>query len=905
MISTTEWQTDASLWKDDTFFDAGTFCLPSVFPEASLEAYTVDYDLETGIHYVFLTMKGILGLSKLSTPSQSSHVAEFSNGVMKAVPRCEKGGVSRHRNSNRHTGSNVKAAVVLQEADPALLSVQLSGKTEMDEDTEIKAPIMFIDDSITATGRILGSSKQQSLKSHEHFSASISSAIVDILSCSSVDFPAQGVDDGVEDGVTHSSSTCEKILSNQQAPSSPAHFQPNAPTYVHEEADLSSNMMSNTESIEEQIAISDHLGVVYSHKKCPEKANSLHVQTDLALEDDISPSTTGTSQSSSDDGANTPSTPVTSATSPTCSLPLDLPKIPAPQAQASTTISALDLAEKTSISERWQCLSLQWLDLAISDRQYDIWEKLQETEELEYAHEDQTVDMFPRPSSPEEAEKPLRLEDLDLDAMFGHSATDLDDEVLPQETIVPDDKAVAEDDIAAVGTLNEYHPDFSKIHHLNLLRYPVYQACRTPSALSLWVTMASTKKVQIEDRVSLKAVVSSQAAKWIDPVLLEADASVPEEVTQNSNATAYRNFLTGLTTIQYEPYGMWQSETYDHEQEIPYAVDSDAKEDLEDAYNASHGFPGLQRPYFVDDYDDGSYSFPSAQKKQQKGWESHERRGNSNLRFVLDEDSITRWHAPAATSTSYEIAEPTDLQEDENDYVEDTLVFLADRSELEDRPGSCEADEGSQDASSLRSLLAFSSVTREDMSPPKQGRFFTPGVREESEEIENLSDSIDDESWETDENGAFVSPKKGKERLRGEMSGDISSGTTLANGDSLELSEISLAQLTSPEAQGEVAPTFTICHHEVVDMPSTETFRQPEPELDTAMPADGATDGKHALPIPVEESSTQEDVLRAELSLAYHRYNDLSEIPLRLNLAATVGQAGREAGRWLTENILW
>ena len=53
--------------------------------------------------------------------------------------------------------------------------------------------------------------------------------------------------------------------------------------------------------------------------------------------------------------------------------------------------------------------------------------------------------------------------------------------------------------------------------YLKSLRNPVYQASQTPSALSLWVTMASRKRAQIKDPMSSKAVVSSEAAKWVDP----------------------------------------------------------------------------------------------------------------------------------------------------------------------------------------------------------------------------------------------------------------------------------------------------------------------------------------------------------------------------------------------------
>ena len=915
MVSTTEWQADASLWKEDTFFDAGTFCLPSVLPEASLEAYKVEYDLETGIHYVFITMKGILGLS-ISTSGPSSHVAEFSNGVMKAVPRRGKGGVSRHENPNghtnsyRHTNSNIKPAINLQEVDPAILRVRFSDHMEADGYTESEATPMLIDDSITATGRILGSSKQQPLKTHEHFSVPISSADINTISCSTPKLPTEGFDDGVEGGEPHSSSTREETLLHQQAASFPMRLEAGSPNRIYEEADSSSSSISNTETIEEQIALSDHVGAGCSTKEFPEQANSLHILTDLVVEDGISLLASSASESPADDGGNTPSMPTTNATSPTFSPPLDLPEIDTPQEDAPKLIYALDLEEKLSVLEPWHWVSLQWLDLAISEEQDYInytCEKPQKKGEPKYAPEDENVDISPRISSPAEVERPLglgdldldavfgqsatdlggddspqedqtvdisphhpspgeveepmRLEDLDMDAMFGQSATDPDAEGLPQEAVVLADEIVAANGTAAVETPNDYNPDVPAYHHLNLLRNPVYQASQTPSALSLWVTMASIKRVQIEDPVSLKAVISSQAARWIDPVLLEEGVSVPEEVRQDGSATAYRNSLIGLTTIQYEPYGTWQSDSYDDEQEKPHIVEADNKEILDEAYEESYEYAGLQRPYPVNDKDvyHHSYSFPYHPMKQQRGWENLERRGNSNLRFVLDEDSITGWQAPAATSPPYEAAETTDLQEEEDYYAEDSLVLPAEDSEREDPFGDSEADEHFQYTSSLRSLLASSSLNRGALSPPKGGRFFTPGIREEYEELDDLSGSLDGDAWETDEHGAFVSPKKSKERLGGEM----------------------------------------------VDPWPMGLFRNPTPGPGIMMPTEGATEGENALPVPMEEPITQEDVLRAGLSIPYHKYTDSSEIPRSSDFAATVGQARRRAARWLVENLLW
>ena len=738
MVSTTEWQADASLWKDDTFYDAGTFCLPSVFPEAGLEAYKVEYDEETGIHHVLFTLQGILGLSTSSTSGPSSHVAEFSNGVMKAVRRRGKGGVSRHENPNgrtnlhRHTRPSIKAAVDLQQVDPAISSVHFSDHMEAHGYRESEATLMPIDDSITAIGRILGSSKHQPLQSHEHSSASISSAILGNVNCSSPELPIQGVDNKAEDAKPYSSSPLEEVLLEQPALSSPAHLGVDAAIGITYEADSPSNTTSNDEYeyIVEQIASSDDLAIVYSTNACPEEAKSLHILTHLGLKDDMPPSPSSVSASPPGDRVNTPSKPSTNATSPTFSLPLDLVEDYAPVGKVSKTISALDLAQKVSVLEPWHCRYFQWLDLASSDEQdytnYMVEER-EKMKELECAPEDEGLRMPPRPSSPAEAEEPVQLEELDLGepeyaeggqtvevsprltgpgeverllhlkyldpgAAFGQAATDLHGESVPEEANLTEDDAAVGSDTTAVGTPNDYNPNTPQFHHYNLLGNPVYQASQTPSALSYWVTTACMNRAHIKDPVCLKAVLSSQAAPWVDPVQLEEGMSVQEEVGQDGSATAYRNSLIGLTKIQYEPYGTWLSDNYDDEQEIPGILAADDRELLDEALQKSDGCPGLQRPYLVDDKDVHhlSWSFPNRDMKLERGWESLERRGNSNLRHVLDEYSITGWQAPEATSAPYEVTESMELQEAEDEYVEDSSVLPADESELWDSPGASE-----------------------------------------------------------------------------------------------------------------------------------------------------------------------------------------------------------------------
>lgn len=71
--------------------------MPSKVPEAGLESYSVDLDETTGIHHVFLrkaSLRTSLALTKSSQPDYSSHVVEFSNGKMTAVPRAHQWGIS-------------------------------------------------------------------------------------------------------------------------------------------------------------------------------------------------------------------------------------------------------------------------------------------------------------------------------------------------------------------------------------------------------------------------------------------------------------------------------------------------------------------------------------------------------------------------------------------------------------------------------------------------------------------------------------------------------------------------------------------------------------------------------------------------------------------------------------------
>lgn len=198
-----------------------------------------------------------------------------------------------------------------------------------------------------------------------------------------------------------------------------------------------------------------------------------------------------------------------------------------------------------------------------------------------------------------------------------------------------------------VRALVESPPDLrvgTLVHHYNLINQPVFQESRNPSAVSYWAAMASHWKEQISDGISWKAVVSSQAAKWVDPCTLDGGVAIPDDLRARENSTALRNFLTGQTTIRYEPWGTWMSDGYDPDQEIPEVMDTEFHEAFLNSSSAANMFRGLQRPYFIRPQDrdnnvndDGTATFyPYLITKEEQGWETLESRGSTNLRLVHD-----------------------------------------------------------------------------------------------------------------------------------------------------------------------------------------------------------------------------------------------------------------------------
>ncbi|KAK4692500.1 hypothetical protein P7C71_g4722, partial [Lecanoromycetidae sp. Uapishka_2] len=208
----------------------------------------------------------------------------------------------------------------------------------------------------------------------------------------------------------------------------------------------------------------------------------------------------------------------------------------------------------------------------------------------------------------------INIKDINLDVMFGQAATELDDEkdfVLEPRPLLseaPDSAAILcklmgieqTRKSAAPSNGNSERRWIRPVDHYNLLGYPVHHRSSTPSAVSFWAMLASDYKKPIRDGASWKAVVSAQAAKLVDPCILQSNQTIPESLKEKGVATKLRNHLTGLTTVCYEPWGAWYNDQYDRDEEIPEVINSGVREILEKDWTDHHGYPGLQRPYFVE-----------------------------------------------------------------------------------------------------------------------------------------------------------------------------------------------------------------------------------------------------------------------------------------------------------------
>lgn len=242
------------------------------------------------------------------------------------------------------------------------------------------------------------------------------------------------------------------------------------------------------------------------------------------------------------------------------------------------------------------------------------------------------------------------------------------------------------------------------VHHYNLINQPVFQDSRNSSAVSYWAAMASHWKEPIKEGVSWKAVVSSQAAKWVDPCTLDPGVEIPDDLRTSEKSTALRDFFTGQTTIQYEPLGTWIYDRYDPDQEVPEIMSARFREAMLNASSAANLFHGLQRPHLITPgdgainvNDDGTATvYPSEELKKRKEWETLESRGSTNLRLV--DDGTRRVYSFKGMEKS-RVCEILDKYETADILVVDLPFKAEPENSVEEISNEADADEIEDDSS--------------------------------------------------------------------------------------------------------------------------------------------------------------------------------------------------------------
>ncbi|MCJ1468173.1 hypothetical protein MMC07_006801 [Pseudocyphellaria aurata] len=157
----------------------------------------------------------------------------------------------------------------------------------------------------------------------------------------------------------------------------------------------------------------------------------------------------------------------------------------------------------------------------------------------------------------------------------------------------------------------EIEPEF---HHVNFLGDSVYEKSYTPPEVSLW--LAFTSHQYISNPFSRKAVITSQATKWIDPFYYFGPNNLLE-----SSGTELRNAVVGYVSKAYGWQGTWSGDDLDEDEERPMLADWD-----DENYHPNNDWRGnLQAPHYLGRYDDGdvtinddgkgSYTFKSTASK--------------------------------------------------------------------------------------------------------------------------------------------------------------------------------------------------------------------------------------------------------------------------------------------------
>ncbi|MCJ1437135.1 hypothetical protein MMC27_006520 [Xylographa pallens] len=105
------------------------------------------------------------------------------------------------------------------------------------------------------------------------------------------------------------------------------------------------------------------------------------------------------------------------------------------------------------------------------------------------------------------------------------------------------------------------------VHHMNFQSEPVYYKSNTPPATSFWLISSTEVADRLDWNGSLKrTLLSYMAAKWVDPIVFHGDDNnIPEGLI----GTALQEYVTGMVEKVYVPYGLWQQEHLELDEDHP------------------------------------------------------------------------------------------------------------------------------------------------------------------------------------------------------------------------------------------------------------------------------------------------------------------------------------------------
>ena len=255
-------------------------------------------------------------------------------------------------------------------------------------------------------------------------------------------------------------------------------------------------------------------------------------------------------------------------------------------------------------------LELDWLNLAFSDRQENLWPDIPYFEPRHWEPRSPhkpvaTVDTLDGAvSQPTEQElfHPVAMperEEIDLTAAFGGmGATDLDGDHEEPEVTVELNKvnATVVDPITHLAK----HPNTQSkcdnvlvpfpVHHENYLGWPIGHKNSTSPEISLWVTHFASKKNAPFHRFSRQGVLASQATKTVDPFQYTG----PKQYLKTLTGTKLQDAIARHVNRVYTNKGTWQCSHYEHHEGVPKQ-----HSDVEDFTDFEDGCEGMQHSHYM------------------------------------------------------------------------------------------------------------------------------------------------------------------------------------------------------------------------------------------------------------------------------------------------------------------